>query len=479
MNLTKTGFINSTKVNAEYDSDHHRFVLKPLLPGATMSLNKAFVAIIKTGKGEDLKKMTWKKLGDFCKVTQSEAFKIAYCSPAHRCVVRRTLQPYLVIDAINNCAYFYHRDYLPEDIKPTHVGPSIINTESTDAQVIVEKIPTKVTSRVKINYPYTDSLIMTLQPTNGYLLGVRDITLAQPNHTYVVTGSARTLTDLLRKMNFVGVTPGDASIIISVDDGEKTPTSVVSTTVVLNVTEGVRVSVPQLILPENPAATLHMESAFDAIQVQDDDNKYMQLRITPFGCKIINFNNSLQPLLPGNVRNIYGCPETINADIAHLAIVPSQSNAQIGLELICDTTRILKYVVFDVTDTSAAEPVAAMSLEDEPVAQAEAPTPVTISWAGPELSGVEGTESPLAMVIEADAVAPVTLKPINCTLTHTETGTKTIHNKTLTVTGDTVAAINAELSKYVYTLGSKSGRIDVSYGDHKVSIPTTVVPPEA
>lgn len=503
-NLNDTGLMATVRPKAYYDPEQFRFVITPLFPRGVMPLHKAFVAI-KNSKDDMGHHITWKDLAAFCGITQSEAFKVAYCSPSNNCAARKHLQPYLVIDVDRNVAYFYRRDKMPEGIKPIHIGPKLINTEGE--QTIVEKIPTKVISRVKVVYPYTDSLIMTLQPDNGYLLGVKDITLAQPNHTYVVAGSARTLTDMLTRIHFVATQAGDASVLITINDGSNQPGGIVSTTVRVKVAEGVSISVPELIVPENQKAILLEESSFDSIQVKDEDQKFMQLRITPFGCKIINFANNIHPLLPGNVRNVYGRPDTINEDIAHLAIVPSQENAQIGLELICDTTKIRKYMRFEVAvpgseeeegdepdnqtpDTDSNTPPTEPEAENAPSTQSDA-QPLTIqadamqvadaaqlratqqlaadtasgNIAGPTgIVGETGSQYLLNFSLplqEYEGPITVTMKPIRCTLTGHD-GTTVTHNKTLTMTGS-YDELKPILEKIMVTVGENNGRVDIKY----------------
>lgn len=492
----KSTMMLDTRPSAVYDKEQHRFIIKNISKGK-ITLPDVFRAIKKC-QVQGIGRISWKFLAHFCQITQSDAFKVAYLSKGDGYIIRKALQPYLVIDDAENIAYFYAYDYKPESTAPTHVGPTITNGD-TDTQIIVEKIPTKVSTRVRVKYPFNQVLHMKLQPTNGYLLGIRDIVVAQPDAVYEVSATAGTLTDLLQRLHFVAVEAGVASLLITVDDGSNEVGGVVSTTINIEATEGVKVSVPELHLPESPSATLLEESPFDPITVSDEDDKVMQFRITPFGCKIINFKNVLQPLMPGQVRNIYGRPETINGDIANLSIVPFQENAQIGVELICGNTTIRQYIVFDVTvpevpieeEPSEDTPPAPEAPEstpdadippqaDEPEAQAaamslrEPPAPEFTSTVE-AVSGKSGEEVPLPVSLqgESDALASISIKPVRCSIFNPNTNQTTAHNTTFKLDG-TVAEINGEISGLIVTIGTKDGRIDLTVNGTVVTIPVTV-----
>lgn len=522
----KSTMMKGARPRAVFDRDNHRFIISPLLPTGRMTLSDAFRAIKESPF--ERKKISWRAIGKFMNISQSHAFKVAYCTKRDGYIIRKALIPYLVIDEAKGEAYLYDYLHKPESVVPTHVGPLLINGEA-EKQTITQEIPTKVSSRVRVKYPFSASLVMTLKPQNGYLLGIKDVVIAPPNVVYKVTGSASALTDLLTRLHFVAVEPGDATLTIAVDDGAKAITSVVSTTVSITVEEGEKISVPELALPEAPKATIHEESKFDPIKINDEDGKLFQFRITPFGCKIIGFKNNLHPLMPGQVSNLYGRAETINEDIANLSIIPYQENAQIGIELISGTFKLREYIVFDIavpeepedeeestedpnapTTQSASNPdpddLQAGSAESGPVENPESVegTPAVQSDEGQaiddgepavestlstpyvtstvqSISGVaSGTavDMPIRITGADEVEVACTLKPIRCTLTNTTTNTNTAHNKTLNISG-TVASANQILEALKINVGTQEGRVDVTLNGQVQSLPVVPLTPPA
>lgn len=489
---------------AIYEESNSRFKITPLLNGR-MSLPDA-VRAMKECTIPTKGLVTWKFIARFFQINQSDAFKLAYATKRDSHFIRKALEPYLVIDEAAQCAYVYDYAHKPAGVVPKHIGPSIINGEA-DTQEVIEKIPTRISTRISVKYPFTKSLVMSLKPTNGYLLGIRDIVIAQPNAVYKVTGSAGTLTDLLRRIHFVAVEPGDASLLIAVDDGTKEVGGVASTEISLTVVEGETISIPELHLPEEPKANLMEESSFDAITVSDEDDKMMQLRMTPFGCKILNFKNTIHPLLPGEVRNIYGRPETINDDIANLSIVPFQVNAQIGVELICGSTTIRQYVVFDVAapdegdeedeNHTLPQPDDADETPENPSNGTEEPQGQGIAVQSDEdpeaiqmpvmqstvetISGLPGAVVAMPLTVtngEDDQAVTLILKPIRCTLTDTINNKTIAHNKSHTLQG-TITAVNTTLQAMQVNVGTQEGRIDMTLNGNPSTIQVVIIPTES
>ena len=87
-----------------------------------------------------------------------------------------------------------------------------------------------------------------------------------------------------------------------------------------------------------------------AVTVSDADNKEFELHITPFGCNIFGFKNSIHAVTPGTMYVTAGTPDEINADIAKMSVYAYQTNAQIAYELVWDTTKIRKYLALTVSD---------------------------------------------------------------------------------------------------------------------------------
>lgn len=336
------------KYYAVHDAENYRFVIRPLMEDGSMSISKAICTIRKRTH------FTWRNLAEFCGVSsQSEMFKLAYVHNGP--MSRHPLKDFLVLDTVNNCAFLYDKEHKPEGVLPAHTGPQLTNGE--DANVAVtERVPAKVVSRVKIYDSLDRLLTLSLTPTNGYLLGMQSRSLAIPGMTYSVTGTYKSLNKLLRSIYFVGTAVGTAAVVVKIDDGAGQVASVVSETVNITIGAATNVSIPDIVLPSSPAVETGKYNSFSPITVTDTDGKLMEFRMSVYGCYVAGFKSLATALIPGKVKNIYGRPVDINKDIAELQVYPFNTNAQIGVELICRTTRIRKYLVLNVSGQPCAAP---------------------------------------------------------------------------------------------------------------------------
>ena len=403
---------------AALDIDNHRFVVAPLKNGGLMDVPSCFRSIRKhtTTKWRELAERTGLR-------DASQAFKVAYTRGFCNRVVP-DLNNFLVIDSSADRAYLYFHDHRPETVTPKHTGPGVLNNEAATITVAA-LIPTKITSRLTITDPLNRILTMTLEVEGGYLLGVNDFNICQPNAKYVISGSVNSLNQLLRQIHFVGMTEGAGSIIVAVDDGAGEVASVAATSVKLVITAAETVSVPEIILPEDVTVILNQVSAFAPITVSDTDGKLMEFRITPFGCELFGFKNYLQPVVYGEVRKIYGRPETINADLANVKVRALQSNAQIGMELVCGTTTIRQYLAFTVETPEIVQPATVVeeNVTVTPPAPEPAPTEPSLGTAAitveKSLTGTVNEAELFDIKFSGDRTVAfnVVITPTNCSLT--------------------------------------------------------------
>lgn len=338
---------NNPRTKAFLDSENYRFIISPLDKDGGMKIPAVFRAIMQTTN------TTWKDLAAFAGLkNQNEAFRVAYTND--RLLINSLVQN-MAIDVSNRAAYFYDKDHKPAAIPPQVPAPTITNKEAA-TQTVTAFVPTKVVSRVTVNDDTVRVLKMSITPTNGYLLGIRDIHLSNPGMTYVVRATASTLNTLLKNIHFIGVEPDAADVTIAIEDitSTGTPTFTVSTTVQIAVAAGTVPSIPELIVPETAPATLNNDVKIDGIEVKDTDGKIMELRVQPFNCEVLGFKSIIRPLLPGQVQSVFGRPDTINEAISDLQVRARKLNAQLAFELVCGSTKIRKYTIFDVADDPAA-----------------------------------------------------------------------------------------------------------------------------
>lgn len=464
-----------TKQKAVYDSENFRYVVSPLTNDATISVQQ----VLRVIKNTTL--ISWKQLTEFAGLrSQSDCFKICYTSNKRQSLLEK-LSEYLTIDVDNNRAYFYDKDHKPASALPVHVSPVIKNLEPTP-QTVYTLVPAKVLTRLTIQDPLDRILVMTLTPTNGYLLGIKDITISKPGMSYVVTGSKKTLNELLDHIHFVGTVAGSGSVVISVDDREEDIASVSSTTVSFTIAASTVPSVPSIVLPEDQTVTLNKLSAFDAIEVVDTDKKVMEFNITPFGCVVEGFKSYLYSLHQGEVRTIYGRPKTINEEIAKLKVTALQENAQLGVVLKCGKTTLRQYLKFTVEEESANQQ------QQEPQQPANPSTPqqpvvtptvseITAEFDKESYSGAVGTNEALSIILIGDGDSNLSMDITvdggvlsngdhSIAIDGSSSATK------ITVSG-TVDELQAKLETMTLVY-AKSGSIKLEFNDTTVVVPITV-----
>ena len=455
-----------TKQKAVFDSKNFRYVVSPLTNDATISVQQ----VLRVIKNTTL--ITWHQLTEFTGLrSSSDCFKVCYTANKKLALIEK-LNEYLTIDVDNNRAYFYDKDHKPASALPVHVSPSIKNNEPTP-QTVYTLVPTKVLTRLTINDPLDRILVMTLTPTNGYLLGIKDITISKPGMSYVVTGSKKTLNELLDHIHFVGTEAGSGSVVIAVDDREDDVASVSSTTVTFTIKASVVPSVPSVVLPTDQTVTLGVASEFDAIEVVDTDKKVMEFNITPFGCEISGFKSYLYSLHQGEVRTIYGRPKTINEEIAKLKVTALQENAQIGVVLKCGKTTIRQYLKFTVEEESNS---GNQQQQQEPVVVS---FDVEADFDKEAYSGIIGTTELINAVLTGNYNQAFDLKiSVNgVKLTNTDNsialdGTSGVVSKTL---NGTVTQLQDKLENMTLEYVATTGSITLEFNNTSVTAQVTAV----
>ena len=174
--------ITGNKVKAVLDEDNNRYILSPI-PETGITIGDALKAI------KSSTKISWRKIATFCGLqNQTIAFKVAYV--ARKFEEKTTLSNFLVISG--DKAYLYDKDHRPASSNPTHIKATI--SKSSDSLIkVTEDIPTKVTSRVTIADPLNRVLKMTVTPENGYIIGMNDINISNPDVAFVANGTPKTL----------------------------------------------------------------------------------------------------------------------------------------------------------------------------------------------------------------------------------------------------------------------------------------------
>ena len=426
--------VSGTKLPCKYNWDLHCFTFDL---SDTTSDEVTVPLLIRSIIHYD-KHMTWRKLADFCGVrTSSLLFKLAFCSSHYK--TAEALNQQVVIDPETHTAKFYRYDITPEGATTKHVAPSIVNVESK--LTVYTKVPTKVLTRLTVQDPLDRMLTMTLTPVNGYLLNVNDNRLAMPDMKYVVSGTRSALNHILKGVHFVGTKAGSGTVVVAVDDNEGCETSIYSTEVSLTIVQSKEPSIPYMVLPVEQSGTVGHEVELDPVAIFDEDHKVLTLKITPFGCRVYGFKSHVFPIEPGNVRIMFGDPNSLNQEIEGLYIYPYQEDAQLGLELSCDSFRDLKYLRIACTKettssstTTEPKPDTTPSTTEEPTEGTTTPTTTDIAnipasseaHDGNVFSKIENTSNGIQFVPNND---------ISGTVASSDTGTTIAFDSKYTLTG--------------------------------------------
>lgn len=385
-----------------YDSDNFRWVLDlPKNESVTADVPYVFRSVV------GMTNMTWKKMAQFSGLkSASDAFVTAYRSRPVREL--KFLNEYLVIDDAEKKVYFYHKDHKPEGVIEEHVGPEIVNpvTELT----VRTKVPTRALSRMSINAPDHQLLTLSITPVGGYLFDEFDVRLAISNMTHVVSGSTRNLNKLLKTIFFIATEAGSGEVVVKVDDNSGQSGGVTSTSLRLTIEETKTPSIPTMEVPATGTGTIGKLSTVSAVTVADTDNKFMQVKVQPFGCAVMNFKGRLIPVEPGQFHIVYGTPTGINEELAELQVKPYQESCSLGFELKCETTVIRKYMSITATAPTEDTETDAEGKEEEAGGDATAATPTeppagTGASDAAEKSDVKGTSE------QSAAAANVTETP--------------------------------------------------------------------
>lgn len=382
----------SNKLNCFLDKENHCFVLE-LPDSGNLTIGQVFRSLNMRGG------ISWRQLADFVGVKRSSLiWQMAYKNRPSDTI--EMLKQYLVIDEGKRVARFYDISHKPEGVAFPHVGPTIANGEPSGT-TIYTKVPAKVTARMRITDPLQRMLTMVLKPTGGYLLGVHDNNLARPNTIYQVSGTAQTLNQILKTMHFVALEAGDGSIVVSVDDCQGDVASINSTTVSFTIVQSKEVSIPELNVPGDQSGTIGEDTLIDPITVSDEDNKLIELHVTPFGCYIHGFKND--PFVVGapypeskKMEVIYGRPEIINDFISKLYVRPTQEISYLGVELFCDRTRITKYIKIDATPVQPVMTKARTASAPKQAASTPKASTAPQAPAAPSAEPVSVPEAPVA-----------------------------------------------------------------------------------
>lgn len=324
-----------------YDADNFRFVFdKPADETIIVDAPYIFRSII---HGTNF---TWRQLAAFAGLrSSSEAFNVAFRS--RRPPIVKQLNAFIVIDDVEHKVYFYDKDHKPEGVPTEHIGPKIVN--GITSLKVHTKIPARVLSRMTITAPENMQLVMSISPKGGYMFDEQDHRLAIPNSAWVVTSTAKILNQILRTIYFMATEPGNGEIVVKVDDMSGALGGAMSTSVVLTIEETKSPSIPSLTVPGEQSGIIGEYGDIDPILVSDEDKKFIQVKIQPFGCVVTGFKGRLDPVEPNSFHIVIGTPDNLNNELSALKIKPYQEKASLGIEMRCELITQREYIRISAT----------------------------------------------------------------------------------------------------------------------------------
>lgn len=436
------------------DSVNQRFIYSPLPNNKQISVGAILRAI-----RNNFPTLDWKFLTNFLGLkNSSEVFKVTYVGNISSSL-KAKVQDLLVIDQMKNEAYLYSVSNKPEVVKPPHVGPLIVGVENS--YTVKTGVPTKIASRLKIKEAYDKFHTMRIRPTGGYILYKNSLPYASDTEI-VISGTVKTLNEVLTDINFMAVTEGSGNVVISVDDNMREPSSITSTTISITIERGEAVSIPVINLPEEkPSVSLKNFCSFTPVTVSDDDNKLLTLKMTPFDCNIAGFKTYLFSVKPGKMRTVQGTPEYLNEEIAKLKVYPLNEKACIGIQLICGKTKLTEYLNFEVDMSGAPMP-------EELIPDM---TQATSSY-----DGVTGESTPMGIQFTGERTDNFTVEfhANGASLTgFTSNASENVSKKTIT---GTIEQINREIANAKVVFGEEeTGSVNVSYCNLTSQIPVNTI----
>lgn len=327
-----------SKHDAVFDKRNFRYIISPLNPGNTITLQEVFKAI------KNSTVLKWNEIAEFAGLSNANrAFRVAYLRKDTADMLM--LKEFLTIDSGSNCAYFYDKDHKPEQVPNPHVGPVLINEEGAN-QTVTAGVPTRFATRVTVDDPLKRRLTVTIKPTNGHIVTPEDNTILASNTSRIFNGSLRTINNALHNAMFIGATAGSATVNITVDDGAGQSNSTVSATINLTVNPADEISIPSLSVPESVEADTTQYVPVTSIVVTDTDNKILAVRVTAFNCQVAGFGSLAGYLENGQAYKTFGIPAYINKDLEKVMVrrYNNEEPASIGVEVKSSNAYDLKYI---------------------------------------------------------------------------------------------------------------------------------------
>lgn len=340
---------------ATADSLNNRYIISPLSIDGDITVSAVLRSI------KESTHLSWRDIADWCGIRDSsDAFKLAYTRSLRK--ERARLSEYITISG--DLAYFYDKDHKP--VSPTVVikHASLINGERDIISAVVNRA-SKFATRVTVLDTENRALKLTLTATNGYISSIDNDVTIQNKAQITVTGDPKRLNAVLRGLVIVCPTAGEASVKLVLDDLTGGVSALSTAEIPILVEQAKTASIPSLNTPATASVKLTADSVLTpAVTVSDADNKEFELHITPFGCNIFGFKNSIHAVTPGTMYVTAGTPDEINADIAKMSVYAYQTNAQIAYELVWDTTKIRKYLALTVSDGESEKPTTTTDTAD-------------------------------------------------------------------------------------------------------------------
>ena len=462
-----------SNLKAKLDSENFRYVIEPLPTDENALILSTLRSIMKCTN------TTWRELADFLGLkSTNEAFCATYGSSVHyrNIQLRNKIRLLYVADKGGNKAYLYHKDHAPEVILPTPYIPALYSTDDA-VQTVVDRIPTRVTSRTEISYVYYDKyrpVTLTATPVGGYVYVPGSLPADTDTPVTWTNMATKTLNNILKELYFVGdgVNENGKLTITLTDPVSKKSSEKVIT---IKIVENKEIPAPKISLPQGFKLNLDKFTPVTGISVSEKNNRMVRVIVTPFNARM-SVSNLINPVPPRGIYDITGTPDKVNAYLATIAIHAQDKTAQLGVKVRCGNIEKLEYLKFGYNETESPDTEQSESSSTE----AKAATTLASQSAVPTLiadehTGARGAQIALHASLSTEGVTEeqtLEITPTNCSIAGLAKAPVT-SGKTVTLT-NTVDKINDMLASSKVVIGQGTGNIKFKWNNGKATKTVTV-----
>ena len=352
--------ISRNKPIATLDAENHRYIITPVDPDTAVSVRTVLRSIKETTH------TTWRFIMEFTGYSyQSDIFKMTYAGQHCSKKLRAHLAEY--ITQVGDVAYLYDKDHKPAGPDAVLIHPTLFNNE-TDTITTPTRVFANITTRVSISDKLDRKLKLIISTDTGYITDGNKFATTNLGTMLVAYGTARKLNAYLKTIKYASDTVGEHEVVITINDQTGVSAGILTSSITVNVTEGVVNVIPTLNVPATANVTQGVYSDLPEVTVSaEGHDELMTLRITPVNCRIYDLRNYLWYKGDDDTYTAQSTVGNINANLANLKAKADEEGAKILFELGFGNSRIRKCMVLSFDEEESAPPIVDDAIVDETV----------------------------------------------------------------------------------------------------------------